>query len=132
MLTFQEICIHKPFFKKYIESKKNVWQNLNSIMLKARAARFGEISPFGLLFKGPGNFFGVGVGKMVCCSYFMSLEGVWFRYFGLSNWTLMQIFWLFLIWQLFGLLFPKFGHFFPNLLVTLYKSTCINIFLKIL
>ncbi len=75
-----------------------------------RVTRLGKFLPLGLLFKGPGEFLGQNV---VCCVHFKSLEEVWCRYIGLSNWALIKIFWYFLIWQLFWLLFPRIGHIFP-------------------
>jgi hypothetical protein len=36
--------------------------------------RLGEISSFGLFFKGPGIFLGK---IIICCKYFKSLEGVY-------------------------------------------------------
>jgi hypothetical protein len=82
-----------------------------------RVTRLGKFLPLGLLFKGPGEFLGQNV---VYCLHFKSLEEVWCRYIGLSNWALIKMFWYFLVWQLFWLLFPRIGHIFSlNLLVTL-------------
>ncbi len=52
---------------------------------------------------------------MVCRWYFKSLEGVWCRCFSFDEYNLA----FFGLAQLFWLLYPKFGRFFPNLLVTL-------------
>ncbi len=50
--------------------------------------------------------------SMVCCRYFKGSDGIWCRCFGLSKLALIEVFWHFWAWQLFWLLFPKFGQFF--------------------
>jgi hypothetical protein len=75
-----------------------------------RVTRLGKISQFGLLFKGPGNFWR---GNMVCCKYFKSLEGVWWRPFRLSNWAWWIYFGLIWFSNCFGFYFQKLGDFFP-------------------
>jgi hypothetical protein len=53
---------------------------------------------------------------MVCCKYFKNSEGVGCRFFSFTEYNLT----FFGLAQLFWLLYPKFGRFFPNLLVTLF------------
>ncbi len=76
-----------------------------------RVTRLGEISQFGLLFKGPGNFWR---GNMVCCRYFKSLERVWWRSFRLSNWAWWRYFGLIWFSNCFGFYFQKLGDFFQS------------------
>ncbi len=45
--------------------------------------------------------------SMVCFRYFKSLEGVCCRCFQFSNWALLNVFGIFLVWQLFWQLFSK-------------------------
>ncbi len=73
----------------------------STFLLLSRVTRSGDFSPIGLLLRFQ-KWFAVDVlGYQIelCCRYF----------------------WPFLTWQLFGLFFEKFGHFF-NLLVTLLLS----------
>ncbi len=84
----------------------------------------------GYFFKGPAQFLRE---NMVCFRHFKSSEGIYSRCFWLSNWVLMKIFCIFLVCQLFWLLFQKFGHFYqssggpacfkPNLISVFFIST---------
>jgi hypothetical protein len=56
-------------------------------------------------FRHLGYFLKAQVNFLVCCVYFISLEGFDVSILGLSNWALMKIIWPF--WQLFWLLFPN-------------------------
>ncbi len=102
------------------------------LLLRGSVTRLAGISPFGLLFKiywvkivaqKSGNILGNFFPKhfifyfhlnkqfqsKVCLRYFKVLKVFWCRCFGLSNWALMYIF-----WQMFWLLFPRFGGIFSH------------------
>ncbi len=52
--------------------------------------------------------------NIVYCRYFKVSKVVRYRYFGLSNWTLLDIFWHFFGLEMFGVLFEKMGIFFET------------------
>ncbi len=76
---------------KWWRTKTHYFFHLNVFVwltgLPFRVTRLGEILPFGLLFKGLGEFLGQ---NMVCCMHFESVERGWCRYFVLSNLALMK------------------------------------------